>query len=426
MLLKSFVLRRDTFNAIVSQCIPGTIAVVRPEKALVNLFRSAIHTMLVEKQSAVAEINEVKTYLDAVSTNPAYQQKKEEFIEYVQDYLRKATSYSVPVASVEDYILAQCANLCAQAVAFSANVEVIDGRDLVVCYQEGNIPVFDWVAACTEIEHKCKGKTQLVISGGYARTPQGMVVAVGKGGANMMASLVASALKAEVIEFYVEGEGINGITAMTYDEAAHYCASKTAPFPSAALWPAKKAGIPIVVKGILHPDFPGTKITSLSEEPATTKSVSGLVVDKDLDLFTVYGTGLLGKVGASSTIFSAMAKAGVNIRFISQTSSEYAISFAVSVKDSGKVREVINKIMDNHPLIPLDDVMVINREVCILTIYGSRMKNIPGVSGKVFSLLGEAGANVIASAQGGEELSISVVLDVNDLDKAQKALAILY
>ena len=426
MLVKSFVLRRDTFNAIVSQCIPGTIAVVRPEKALVNLFRSVIHTMIVEKQSAVAEINEVKSYLNAVSNNQAYQQKKEEFIEYVQDYFRKATSYSVPVASVEDYILAQCANLCAQAVAFSANVDVIDGRDLVVCHQEGNIPVFDWAATCKEIELKCKDKSQVVISGGYARTPQGMVVAVGKGGANMMASLVASALKAEVIEFYVEGEGINGITSMTYDEAAHYCASKTAPFPSAALWPAKKAGIAIVVKGILHPDFPGTKITSLTEEPATTKSVSGLVVDKDLDLATVYGTGLLGRVGASSAIFTALAKAGVNIRFISQTSSEYAISFAVSVKDSVKVREVINEIMDNNPLIPLDDVMVVNREVCILTIYGSRMKNIPGVSGKVFSLLGEAGVNVIASAQGGEELSISVVLDVNDLDKAQKALAILY
>ena len=426
MLVKSFVLRRDTFNGIVSQCIPGTIAIVRPEKALVNLFRSVIYTMIAEKQSAVAEINQVKSYLDAVSNNQAYQQKKEEFIEYVQDYLRKATSYSVPVALVEDYILAQCANLCAQAVAFSANVDVIDGRDLVVCHQEGNNPVYDWAATCKEIELKCKDKSQVVISGGYARTPQGMVVAVGKGGANMMASLVASALKAEVIEFYVEGEGINGITYMTYDEAAHYCAAKTAPFPSAALWPAKKAGIPIVVKGILHPDFPGTKITYLAEEPATTKSVSGLVVDKDLDLVTVYGTGLLGRVGASSAIFSALAKAGINIRFISQTSSEYAISFAVSVKDSIKLREVINEIIENNPLIPLDDVMVVNREVCILTIYGSRMKNIPGVSGKVFSLLGEAGANVIASAQGGEELSISVVLDVNDLDKAQKALAILY
>lgn len=426
MLVKSFVLRKGSFNAIVSQCVSGTIAVVRPEKALENLFRSVIYTMIEKKQPAMAEINELKAYLDAVSTNPAYLQKKNEFIEYIQDYLRKAISYSVPVASIEDYILAQCANLCAQAVAFSANVEVIDGRDLVICLEEGSIPVFDWAATSAEIELKCKRKSNVVISGGYARTPKGTVIGIGKGGANMMASLVASALKANGIEFYVEGDGIDGLTAMTYDEAAHFCAAKTAPFPSAALWPAKKAGIPIIVKGILHPDFPGTKISSATEETTSSKTVSGLVVDKDLDLVTVYGTGLLGSIGASSAIFTALAKAGVNIRFISQTSSEYAISFAVNVNDSKKVREVVNGIMSNNPLMPLDDVMVVNQEVGIITIYGSRMKNIPGVSGKIYSLLGEADANVIAAAQSGEELSISVVMDVKDLDKAQKALAVLY
>lgn len=423
MLVKSFVLRRDSFNAIVSQCIPGTIAVVRPEMELVNLFRTVIYRMIVEKQSAEYEIADVKTYLNAVSDNKEYQQKKTEFIEYVQDYLRKATNYNVPVEAIEDYILAQCAYLCAQAVALSARVEVIDGRDLVICHQKEKAPVFDWAATSKEIVERCKGKSHLVISGGYARTPHGEVVGIGKGGANMMAALVASALKADSIEFYVEGEGINGITAMTYDEAAHYCASKIAPFPSAALWPAKQAGIPIVVKSILHPDFAGTMISS-SENVG--KEVSGVIVDYDLDLVTVYGTGLLGRVGASSAIFTSLAKAGINVRFISQTSSEYAITFAVSAKDSEKVSDVINALVVNNPLIPLDDIMVVNREVAIITVYGSRMKNIPGVSGKVFSLLGAAGVNVIASAQGGEELSISVVLEVSDLYKAQKALAILY
>ena len=120
MLLKSFVLRRDSFNAIVSQCIHGTIAVVRPEKELVNLFRAVIYRMIVEKQSAEYEIADVKAYLNAVSDNKEYQQKKTEFIEYVQEYLHKATNYNVPVEAVGDYILAQCAFLCAQAVALSA------------------------------------------------------------------------------------------------------------------------------------------------------------------------------------------------------------------------------------------------------------------------------------------------------------------
>ena len=170
------------------------------------------------------------------------------------------------------------------------------------------------------------------------------------------------------------------------------------------------------------PGLPCTGITASGAAPDGS-NVSGIIADKNLDLVTVYGTGLLGQVGASSSIFSSLAKAGINIRFISQTSSEYAISFAVDAKDRDKVISVIDSLITENPLMPMDDVVMLNREVGIVTVYGSRMKNIPGVSGKVFSTLGEAGVNVIAAAQGGEELSISVVLDVNDVDMAAKALA---
>ena len=230
-----------------------------------------------------------------------------------------------------------------------------------------------------------------------------------------MASLIASALNASHIEFYVEGDGIEGISEMTYDEAAHYCASKKAPFTSASLWPAKNAGIPIIVHSISNPSFGGTRISSQS---AAGHLVSGCITDAGLDLVTVYGTGLLGNVGVSSSIFSSLARAGVNIRFISQTSSEYSISFAVASQDSAKVSEVLGKLASDNPLLSLDDVMIVNNKVGIITIFGSRMKNIPGISGKVFSLLGDAGINVIASAQGGEELSISIVIDAADIEKA--------
>lgn len=423
MIIKSFVLRRESYSSIVSQCTPGTIAVVRPEKALETLFRLLIHRVVEERQPAHKEINEVSAYFDAITDNPQYQQKKLEFVDYVQDYLNSSAVYRVKIDQVEDYILAQAAVLCAQAVAIAINVEAVDGRELVVCNQESVTPVFDWNATKEEIEHKCQGKNLTVISGGYARTPQGVVVSVGKGGANMMAALIAASLNADKIEFYVEGEGINGIETMTYDEAAHYCAISNAPFPSAALWPAKNAGIPIVVKSILHPEFQGTNISAKAKDVGG--SVSGIIADSDLLLVTVYGTGLLGQVGASSIIFSSLANAGVNIRFIAQTSSEYSISFAVREKYGEKVSEVLNALFNKNHLMPLDDVMMVNQKVGIITVYGSRMKNVPGISGTVFSLLGKAGINVIASAQGGEELSISVVLDVNDLNKAMDSLSVL-
>lgn len=423
MLVKSFVLRQDSFSSIVAHCTSCSIAVIRPERALEALFRKLIHRVIEEKKTANKELRDVSAYFDAVSDNPQFLQRKHEFIEYVEEYLNRAAVYNINTEQVEDYVLAQSSLLCAQAVAFSINVEVIDGRELVVCRQNETIPVFDWAATRQEIECKCKGKDRLIISGGYARTPKGVVVSVGKGGANMMASMIGASLNADKIEFYVEGEGINGIESMTYDEAAHYCAVSNAPFPSAALWPAKNAGIPIVVKSIQRPDFQGTSITSSVK--AGKGAISGIIADGDLILVTVYGTGLLGQVGASSSIFSSLAKAGVNIRFIAQTSSEYSISFAVREKYGEKVSEVFRALFNNNPLIPLDDVMIVNRKVGIITVYGSWMRNVPGISGTVFSLLGKAGVSVIASAQGGEELSISAVLDIEDLNKAKECLAVL-
>lgn len=423
MITKSFVLRRESYKAIVAQCDSDTIVVVRPEKALVNCFRTLIHNVIEKKQPADSEMKEISDYYEAISDNPKFLRKKQEFIDYIEEYLGRATGFNVGINQVEDYLLAQSSLLCAQAVAIAIGVDALDGRELVICNQEGVAPVFDWVATRQEIERKCKDQKLMVISGGYARTLQGVVVSVGKGGANMMASLIAASLNAEKIEFYVEGEGINGIETMTYEEAAHYCAVSNSPFPSAALWPAKNAGIPIVVKGIQAPEFHGTVISSSAK--AGKGPISGIIADSDLILVTVYGTGLLGQVGASSIIFSSLAKSGVNICFIAQASSEYSISFAVREKYADKVSSVLNSLFANNAILPIDDVMIVNQRVGIITAYGSRMKNVPGVSGKVFSLLGDAGINVIASAQGGEELSISFVLDVKDLDKAKLMLGAL-
>ena len=50
------------------------------------------------------------------------------------------------------------------------------------------------------------------------------------------------------------------------------------------------------------------------------------------------------------------------------------------------------------------------------------MRHVPGISGRVYSALGAAGVNVVASSQGGEELSISVVVGEADAQKAKEAL----
>lgn len=417
--VKSFSLVKERVADFAALIDKDTIAVVRPEKALENLLRSLIQGTVAAKRPVGDTFEPLESYFRGLSADPAYQDKVTRTLGTLETYLSEGMSIQADLQAVEDYVLARCTRLCAEALAAAAGLPVIDGTQLVVCRTDAPKPYFDWDASRVAIADACHGG--MVVAGGYAREASGRIVRIGRGGAHMMASLIASAVQAGAIEFF-SSSPFGGNGSLTYDEAAHYCAVADAPFPSASLWPAKKAGIPILVKDIAAPTAVVARISSEAATQAAASPVSGIVAERDLELVTVLGTGLLGQVGLSSGIFSALAAQHVNIRFISQSSSEYSISFAVRHEDSDRVVAAMENLVSGGAMLPLDDVMVLNQRVGIITIFGSRMKNVPGTSGRVYAALGAAGVNIIASAQGGEELSISLVVDEADLDTALKAL----
>ena len=416
MIVKSFVLKRQSLESIVAQIDAATIAVVRPQRKIEALFREAIHLTLVEKKRADESLFQIERYFLEMSADAAYQADVKATVEGISTYLREGMYVQTSATAVEDYVMAKCARMCAEAVNAHVKARFIDGTEIMLCRSDAaGKQFFDWAASREQIRERCC-QAPLVISGGYGRLDSGYVVRVGKDGAHLMATLIAEVLGADSIEFHIEDHGVDGISAMTYEEAAHYCASARAPFSSSAIWPAKNAGIPILVKDIADDAFAGTLIS--------TESVhrTAVLCDKDLVLITVYGTGLLGRVGMSGGIFSCLAAAGVNVRFIAQTSSEYSISFAVKSSEQEKAQEALHGLFRDNPLLPLDDVVVLNHAVGIVTVFGSKMRNLPGTSAAVYDKMGSAGINIIASAQGGEELSISLVVDAADADKAASLL----
>ena len=58
------------------------------------------------------------------------------------------------------------------------------------------------------------------------------------------------------------------------------------------------------------------------------------------------------------------------------------------------------------------------RDLEIIAIIGENMRGTPGISGRLFSALGEAQLNVLAIAQGSSERNISFVVHGNDREKA--------
>jgi aspartokinase/homoserine dehydrogenase 1 len=64
----------------------------------------------------------------------------------------------------------------------------------------------------------------------------------------------------------------------------------------------------------------------------------------------------------------------------------------------------------------------LHRELAILAVVGDGMPGMPGVAGKVFDALGNAGVNVRAIAQGASERNISVVVQARDATRALRAV----
>lgn len=398
-----------------------SVIVVRARKELRTLFKEAIRKQIYEKTDAENQYDAIFEYFKSMEGGEAFDNEVFKTLEGIKSYLHQGVIFCIDGKKLEDYVMTNCSRLCALYVAGKLGGEFVDGTDLMVCESEKGKIVIDWERSSERIRTKCGEKPLSVVSGGYARSGDGYTTKIGRGGADLMTTAIGSVLGAEKIEFYTTVDGILGIPEMTYEEAAHLSSSENGPIFPPAMWPAIKADIPIVIRNILNPSFAGTLVSSKPvSRPEGT--FTGIVCSRDLGLITVYGSGLLGSVGISSTLFTALSEAGVNIRFISQSSAEYSISIAVRKEDEPRAISAIQGMVTSGQYLTFNDIFYLAKDVAIISVCGSAMKNVPGVSGKIYSALGDAGISIIAASQGGEEFSISLVVDSADADKALEVL----
>lgn len=83
------------------------------------------------------------------------------------------------------------------------------------------------------------------------------------------------------------------------------------------------------------------KLNKVMEELKIYLNVDSISWERDISLIAVVGRGMINEKGVSSRTFTALARAGVNIKMISQGSSEINIIIGVETKDFEKAIEAI-------------------------------------------------------------------------------------
>jgi len=272
-------------------------------------------------------------------------------------------------------------------------------------------------------------KKIMPIIGGFAGADQhGNITTFGRGGSDYTATIIASSIKADEVWLMSDVDGLMTtdpkivksaklIKEVSYIEAMEMALFGAKYIHPRALEPLVTKKIPLRIRNTFNVNNPGTLVTG-TPQLDTQRTVKCVSTIRHTGLIDVRGGSMVGAPGTAATIFSILAKAGINIMMISQSPSESSISIIVKKNDLDKA---VNSLEMNllGKIIKKVDVTV---DVSIIALIGSGMRGITGVASKVFTAVARKGVNVIMIAQGSSELNLAFVVKDADCNAAVQAL----
>ncbi|MFN5424464.1 MAG: bifunctional aspartate kinase/homoserine dehydrogenase I [Bacteroidota bacterium] len=309
----------------------------------------------------------------------------------------------------------------------------IDSRELIVTdshfgkasvqFEITNQRIRNFVAA-----HPC---TLYVAPGFIAADEYGHTTTLGRGGSDYTAAIFAAAIDANIVEIWTDVSGMmtadprlvqhpRTIPRISYQEAmelSHFGAKIIYP---PTIQPVMKKNIPVWLKNTFAPTDFGTVIEKTA--PASDGFIRGITSINKIALLSLEGSGMIGIPGFSKRLFEVLADRGINVILITQSSSEHSICVAIDENDTELAKEVVDRSFDAEINSGRVDPLQVESGMAILALVGEQMKSHPGVSGKMFGVLGRNGINVRAIAQGSSEKNISAVLSDKDIKKAINVL----
>ena len=271
-----------------------------------------------------------------------------------------------------------------------------------------------------------------VVTGFIAATASGITTTLGRGGSDYSAALLGVALDAEEVWIWTDVDGVmtadprlvphaRTIPELSFREVADMANFGAKVLHPKTIHPIIEANIGLRVCNTFNPEHPGTRL--LANEAAPNNGVIKAVTSiSGLNLITLAGHGMLGVPGVAARIFTAVATTGTSVPLIAEAASEQSICFALSMDITEQAIAALKTAMANELSRRDIDRIWATDEVVIVTVVGSGMRNTPGISGRIFSALGERGLNVIAISYGSSEVSISLVVEGKDLQLAVRAL----
>lgn len=323
----------------------------------------------------------------------------------------------------EEYLVSRGEYITSKMMAEYLGYSFIDASDVIKFNYDGTV---NFELTYELIEKAVKANPKAVIPGFYGTYPNGAVKTFSRGGSDITGAIVAAALKATYYENWTDVSGIlmadpkiiknsKAIKEITYAELRELSYMGASVLHEQTVFPVQKAGIPIKILNTNAPSDEGTII----REDCTNQDeiITGIAGKKLFTSFTITKRQEVNKLQAIRDVLNVFARFNINVEHI--PSSIDSFSVIVPNKDIEKnIYDVITEIKKNNDI---QDVSIDN-DISLIAVVGRNMVDKPGISGRIFGIVGNHNINIKMIAQGSQELNIIVGVSNKDFENTIKAL----
>ena len=269
-----------------------------------------------------------------------------------------------------------------------------------------------------------------VIPGFYGIMPDGHIRTFSRGGSDITGALAAAALDADVYENWTDVSGIlmadprivddpQPIPEVTYDELRELSYSGAQVLHEDAIFPVREKNIPLNIRNTNAPEDDGTMIKERFDgDHDPHRFITGITGKKDFTIISMSKRGMSNQVGVLHKVLSVLVRHNISVDYVPNGIDNVSV-----VLPTEAVAPHLYTILAEIQKEAEPDTLDVHDQIAVVAAVGRKMAFRPGISGKIFAALGEAGINIRMINQGPDELNI--IFGVDNQDFAQ-AIRVLY
>ena len=324
----------------------------------------------------------------------------------------------------EDYAASRGEYLNGIIMANYLGYEFIDAAEVIFFDENGN---FDDYKTDKVMAERLSQVEKAVIPGFYGSDIDGNVKTFSRGGSDITGSIVSKAVHASVYENWTDVSGClvadprivenaQPIRVITYRELRELSYMGASVLHEDAIFPVRKAGIPINIKNTNAPEEPGTMIVESTCQKADY-TITGIAGKKGFVAVNIDKDMMNSEVGFCRKALEAFEENGISIEHMPSGIDTMTV-FVHQEEFEGKEQQVISSIRR----LVNPDIIDLEADLALVAVVGRGMKSTRGTAGRIFSALAHANINVKMIDQGSSELNIIIGVSNNDFENAIKAI----